>query len=100
MHCSMTADLASALRRPPVAVLLGEDGADQPAKPLGLLVVQIAGQAEGMAAGVDELLQRVGALLGIADDRDTGAGPDFGDAGPQMRQQEIAMLAGELLHAL
>ena len=52
-----------------------------------------------MAAGVDELLQRVGALRGVADHRDAGARPHFGDAGPQMRQQQVAMLAGELLHA-
>ena len=44
--------------------------------------MQIAGEAEGMAAGVDELLQRIGTLLGIADDRDAGAGADFCDAGP------------------
>ena len=91
---------ATTLRRQPAAIVLGEDRADQPAETLGLLVVQIAGQAERMAAGVDELLQRVGALRGIADDGDAGAGPDLGDAGPQMRQQQIAMLAGELLHAL
>ena len=52
-----------------------------------------------MAAGVDELLEGVGALLGIADHRDAGAGPHLGDAGPQMRHQEIAVLAGQFLHA-
>src|SRR3979411_2433245 len=86
--------------RPPATVVFGKDGADQPAKTFGLLVVQIAGQAERMAAGVDEMLQRVGALDGVADHRDPGARPDFCDTGPQMRQQEIAMLAGELLHTL
>src|SRR5829696_3124739 len=99
MHCSMKAASARALRRPPAAIILGENGPDQPAETLGLLVVQIAGQAEGMAAGIDELLQRVGALGGIADDGDAGAGAYFCDAGPQMRQQQIAMLAGKLLHA-
>src|SRR5690242_2682911 len=88
-----------ALRRPPAAIVLGENGTDQPAETFGLLIMQIAGQAEGMAAGIDELLQRIGALDGIADDGDAGARTDLGDAGPQMRQQEVAMLAGKLLHA-
>ena len=35
--------------------------------------MQIAGQAERMAAGIDELLQRLGALEGIADNGDAGA---------------------------
>ena len=61
--------------------------------------MQIAGQAERMTAGIDELLQRIGALDGIADDGDAGARTDLGNAGPQMRQQEVAVLAGELLHA-
>ena len=82
------------------AIVLRQDRADQPAETLGLLVVQIAGQAERVAAGVDELLQRVGALRGIADHGDAGARTHLGDAGPQMRQQQIAVLAGELLHAL
>jgi hypothetical protein len=54
--------------------------------------MQIAGQAERMAAGVDELLQRISALGGIADHGNPGAGPDAGDAGPQMRKQEFAVL--------
>src|SRR5436190_24388956 len=58
----------SRLGRPAVTIVFGEDGTDQPAEALGLLVVQIAGQAERMAAGFDELLQRLGALGGIADD--------------------------------
>src|SRR5450631_4011869 len=91
---------AAALRRQPAAIVLGEYRAYQPAEALGLLVVQVAGQAKRMAAGVDELLQCVSALRRIADDGDPGAGPDAGDAGPQMRQQEIAMLAGELLYTL
>src|SRR5215207_3749453 len=94
----MDAAPVPALRRPPAAIVLGEDGTDQPAETLSLLVMQIAGQAEGMAAGIDELLQRVGALDGITDDGDAGARTDLGDAGPQMRQQEVAMLAGKLLH--
>jgi hypothetical protein len=53
-----------------------------------------------MAAGVDELLSRGGALSEIADDGDPGTRPDAGDAGPQMRQQQIAVVAGEFLHAL
>jgi hypothetical protein len=61
------------LRRPTAAIVFGENGTDQPAKPLGFLVVQIAGQAERVAPGVDELLQRIGALRGIADDGDAGA---------------------------
>ena len=35
-----------------------------------------------MAAGVDELLQRIGALGGIADDGNPRARADLGDAGP------------------
>ena len=61
--------------------------------------MQIAGQAERVAAGVDELLQGRRALLGIADDGDAGAGAYLCDAGPQMREQQVAMLAGKLLHA-
>src|SRR5438105_14514009 len=61
------------LRRPPAAIFLGQNGPDQAAEALGFLVMQIAGQAEGMTAGTDELLQRVGALGGIADDGDAGA---------------------------
>ena len=82
MHCSMEAASALASSRPPAAIVLGQNGPDQPAEALGLFVVQVAGQAEGMAAGVDELLQRVGALRGIADDGDAGAGADFCDPGP------------------
>ena len=63
---------ATALRRQPAAVVRGEYRADQPTEALGLLVVEIAGQAERMAAGIDELLQCVSALRGIADDRDPG----------------------------
>src|SRR3954447_19592677 len=98
MHCSMIAVSIPALRRPPAAIFLGEKGPDQPAETLGLLVMQIAGQTERMATGIDELLQRVGALDGVADDGNAGARTDLGDAGPQMRQQQVAMLAGELLH--
>ena len=36
---------------------------------------------------------------GIADDGDAGTGTNLGDPGPQMRQQQVAMLAGKLLHA-
>ena len=54
--------------------------------------MQIAGQAKGMAAGVDELLQRIGALRGVAEHGDPGTGPNLGDAGPQMRQQQVAVL--------
>src|SRR5205807_6639955 len=54
MHCSMT---RHSLRRPPAAVFLGQNGPDQPAEALGFLVMQIAGQAKGMAARIDELLQ-------------------------------------------
>ena len=82
-----------ALRRQPAAIVLGEDGADQPAEALGLRVVQIAGQAKRMATGIDELLQCVSALPGVANDGDPGTRPDPGDAGPQMRQQQIAVLA-------
>src|SRR6266850_5342944 len=99
MHCSMSAASVPTLRRPPATIVLGENRTYQPAEALGLLVVQIAGQAERMAAGIDELLQRLGALDGIADHGDAGAGANLGDAGPQMRQQEIAMLARKLLHA-
>ena len=72
MHCSMEAGSALALRRPSAAIVLGQNGPDQPAEAFGLFVVQIAGQAERMAAGIDELLQRVGALCGIAHDGDAG----------------------------
>ena len=58
------------LRHQAVPIVLGEDRPDQPAETLGLLVVQIAGQAERMAACIDELLQRVRTLRGIADDSD------------------------------
>jgi len=68
--------------RQPAAIVLGEYRADQPTEALGLLVVQIAGQAERMAAGADELLQGVSALRGIADHGDAGARPHAGDAGP------------------
>src|SRR5713226_1943281 len=91
---------AAALRRQPAAIVLGENRADQTPEALGLFVVQIAGQTKRMTAGVDELLQGVGALRGIADHRDPGARADAGDASPQMRQQEITVLAGELLHPL
>ena len=74
MHRSMAAAANPALRRPTAAIILGQNGPDQAAKTLGLLVVQIAGQAEGVAAGIDELLQRVGALCGITDHGDAGAG--------------------------
>ena len=72
----------TALRRQPATIVLGEYRADQPTVALGLLVVQIAGQAERMAAGVDELLQDVSALRGIADHGNPGARPHAGDAGP------------------
>src|SRR5216683_4948572 len=91
---------ATALRYQPAAIGLGEDWADQPPEALGFLVMQIARQAKRMTAGIDELLQRVSALPGVADHRDPGAGPDPGDASPQMRQQQIAMFAGKLLHPL
>jgi len=58
------------LRHQAVPIVLGEDRPDQPTEALGLLVVQIAGQAERMAACIDELLQRVRTLRGIADDSD------------------------------
>ena len=64
---------AMALRRQPAAIVLGEYRADQPAETLGLLVVQIAGPAERMAAGIDELLQCVSALWGITDHGDPDA---------------------------
>ena len=48
---------------------------DHAVEALGLRVVQVARQAERVAADVDVLLQHVGALLGIADDADAGAGP-------------------------
>ena len=70
------------LRRPPAAIFLSQNRPDQPAKPLGLLVVQIAGQAERVTAGIDELLQRIGALGGVADHGDAGAGANLGDPGP------------------
>ncbi|MBR1189424.1 hypothetical protein [Bradyrhizobium sp. AUGA SZCCT0160] len=60
------------LRGQAAPIVLGEDGADHPAETLGLLVVQLAGQAERMAASIDELLQRIRALRGIADDGDAG----------------------------
>src|SRR6202171_3188614 len=88
----------AALRRQPAAIGLGEDWPDHPSETLGFLVMQIARQAKRMTAGIDELLQCVGALPWVADHRDPGAGPHPGDAGPQMRQQQIAMFAGELLH--
>src|SRR6266480_881995 len=88
---------AATSRRQPAAIVLGEDRANQPSEALGLLVVQIAGQAERVAAGIDKLLQGAGALRGIADHGDAGARPHPGDAGPQMRQQEVAVLAGKLL---
>src|SRR4051794_12873391 len=75
-------EAAWASGRPAAAVVFGENGTDQAAETLGLLVVQIAGQAERVAAGVDELLQRVGALLRVADDGDAGARSDFCNAGP------------------
>ena len=59
------------LRHQAVPIALGEDRPDQPAETLGFLVVQIAGQAERMATCIDELLQRVRTLRGIADDSDS-----------------------------
>src|SRR5260370_33687359 len=91
---------ATALRYQPPAIGLGEDWTDQPSEALGFLVMQIARQAKRLTAGIDELLQRVSALPGVADHRDPGAGPDPGDASPRMRQQQIAMFAGKLLHPL
>src|SRR5882757_1763396 len=71
-------DAVAPLRRPAAPIVLGEDGTDQPAETLGLLIVQIAGQAERMAASIDELLQRIRALRGIADDGDAGARSNLG----------------------
>ena len=73
MHRSMAAAANPALRRPTAAIILGQNGPDQAAEALGLLVVQIAGQAERMAAGIDELLQCVSALWGITDHGDPDA---------------------------
>jgi hypothetical protein len=38
--------IAFELRRQPAAITFGENGTDQPSKAFGLLVMQIAGQAE------------------------------------------------------
>ena len=53
--------------------------------------MQIARQAERMAAQVDVLLQRVSALLRVAHHRDTRARTHLRDAGPQMRRDQFAV---------
>ena len=75
-------DAAAPSGRPTPPIVFDENRPDQPAEPLGFLIVKIAGQAERMAAGVDELLQRIGALRRVSDDGDAGAGPNLGDPGP------------------
>src|SRR6478736_1340224 len=83
------------LRGQSSTIVRSQDRAEQPPETLRLLVMQIAGQTERMAAGVDELLQHVGALDGIADHRNPSARTDFRDPRPQMRQQQVAVLAGQ-----
>src|SRR4029078_1516933 len=55
-------------RGPAIAVVFGEDGSDQPAEPFGLRVMQIAGQAERVAAGVHDSPPGVAAFGGVVDD--------------------------------
>src|SRR6056297_110694 len=67
---------------------------------LGFGIMQIAGQAERMAANVDVALQHIGTLLRIADDTDAGAGPGFRQPAPQVWCDEITFFLSKLLHAL
>src|SRR3546814_20012626 len=81
-------------------VPLREERAHEPGEALGLGVVQIARQAEGVAAEVDELLQRTGALLRVADDGDASSRPNARAARPEMRRAQFAVRARQLLHPL
>ena len=82
------------------AIAILEDRPNESVEPLCLRIMQIARQAERVAADVYVLLQHVGALLGIADNADAGSRPCFGKAGPQVRCDQIAHGTGQLLHAL
>ena len=64
--------------------------ANELVEPVCLRIVQIARQAERVAADVYVLLQHVGALFGIADNADAGSRPCFGKAGPEVRCNPIA----------
>src|SRR5260221_4617309 len=77
-------------RQHPLAIALAQDRHHPFAEAFGLLVVQVARQAEGMTAEVDEVLQGFGALLGRADDGDAVARPYLGDAGEQVALDDIA----------
>src|SRR5262245_58558773 len=84
-------------RQHALAIAVTQDGHHPLAEALGLLVVQIAREAEGMAAEIDEVLQGLGALLGRADDGDARARPYLGDAGPQIALDDLA-LGRQLAH--
>src|SRR5258708_31516294 len=76
-------------RQHALAIGLAQDRHHPFAEALGLLVVQVARQAERMTAEIDEVLQGLGALLGRADDGDAGARPYLGDAGEQVALDDV-----------
>src|SRR5207302_10805774 len=81
-----------------LAIVVAQDRHYPFAEALGLLVVQVARQAERVAAEIDEILKRRRALLGRADDGDAGARPHLGDAGEQVALDDLATRR-ELAHA-
>src|SRR5262245_23640597 len=88
---------ASSCRQHALAVAFAQDRHHPLAETLGLLVVQVAREAEGVASEIDEILQGLGALLGGADDGDACARPHLGDARPQVALDDLA-LGRELAH--
>src|SRR5258708_35399456 len=85
-------------RQHALAIAVAQDRHHPFAEALGLLIVQVARQAERMAAKVDEVLKGLGALLGRADDGDARARPYLGDAGEQVALDDLAARR-ELAHA-
>src|SRR3954447_8199170 len=74
-----------------LAIAVAQDRHHPFTEALGLLVVQVAREAERVAAEIDEVLQRRRALLGRADDGDARTGPHLGDAGPQVALDDLAL---------
>ena len=86
--------------RKSTVVAVSQNRTNPPVKAPSLIVMQVAGKAEGVAADIDIALQHISALLGIADDADAGTWPRSRQTRPQMRSNPIAVGAAQFLHPL